>query len=178
MRIAKEDSLVLVVDVQEKLVPHMYDQEAAVAKMTTLVRGAKTLDIPVIAARQYPQGLGDIVMPLRLQLSEIHDKMTFSCCGDASFMDAIRSKGKKNVIVIGVETHVCVLQTAIDLKAAGFAVIVAADAVASRFQRDYEIALKRMEQEGILLTTTESVLFELCRQAGSETFKTISKLVK
>jgi len=178
MRIAQEDTMVLVVDVQEKLVPHMHDKDAAVLKMGILVRGAKALDIPVLAARQYPQGLGDIVMPLRLQLTECHDKMTFSCCGDPLFMDAIRSKGKKNVIVSGVETHVCVLQTAIDLKEAGYTVIVVADAVASRFQRDYEIALKRMEQEGILLTTTESVLFELCRQSGNEVFRTISKLVK
>jgi len=178
MRIAKEDSLLLVVDVQEKLIPHMFDSEEVVCRLDILVRGTKMLGLPVIAAQQYPKGLGEIVMPLRLQLTEQHDKMTFSCCGAAGLMNALESKGKNTVIVCGVETHVCVLQTAIDLKTAGFTVIVAADAVSSRSRRDYEIALRRMEQEGILLTTTESILFELCYQSGTEEFKAISQLVK
>jgi len=178
MRIAREDSLLLVVDVQEKLVPHMFEHEELVRKLEILVRGAKTLGLPIVAARQYPQGLGDIVMPLRLQFPESHDKITFSCCGNEEMMEVLQRKGKNTVIVCGVESHICVLQTAIDLKDAGFTVVAVADTMASRSQRDYEIALRRMEQEGILLTTTEAILFELCYRAGTDEFRTISKLVK
>ena len=93
-------------------------------------------------------------------------------------MAELRAAGRKNVIIAGIETHICVLQTVVDLKELGFLPVVVVDAVSSRKERDTEIGLRRMEQEGAVLTTVESILFELCRQAGSETFKTISRLVK
>lgn len=178
MRIKQEDSLVLMVDVQEKLFPHIDGKDGLAAKMSMLAAGSKALGVPMIAARQYPQGLGDIIGELRSYCGRPYDKVTFSCCGDERLLEAIRQSGKKTVILLGIEAHICVLQTVIDLKQHGFLPVVAADAVGSRKTADYEIALRRMEYEGAVLTTVEAILFELCHQAGTDVFKTISRLVK
>jgi len=179
MRIEKEQTQVLVIDMQERLFPYISNKEELLKKVLTLVEGTKALGLPIVAARQYPKGLGDIVEELRPHLSQCHDKMTFSCCGSKTLLDELQAEaGRKNIIIVGIEAHVCVLQTVIDLKALGFTPIVVVDAVNSRHQRDYEIALKRMEYEGVVLTTVEAILFELCYQAGHEGFKIISRLVK
>lgn len=178
MRITKEDSLVLLIDVQEKLYPHMNNKEKLSQKTITLLKGITALGIPLTAARQYPQGLGDIIEELRPYGSECYDKVTFSCCSNDNLIARLRESGCKYVIIAGIEAHICVLQTVIDLKALGYLPVVVTDAISSREQQDYEIALRRMEYEGAILTTVESILFELCREAGNEVFKTISRLVK
>ncbi len=178
MRITKEESLVLLVDVQEKLHPHMENKEELTQKIITLLKGIAALEIPLMAARQYPQGLGDTIGLLRPHITECYDKITFSCCGNDKLVDKLRESGRKYVIIAGIEAHVCVLQTVIDLKLLGFLPIVVTDAVSSRNHYDYDVALRRMEYEGAILTTVESILFELCREAGTEVFKTISRLVK
>lgn len=178
MRITKEASLVLLIDVQEKLHPHMHNKENLSQKTITLLKGITALGIPLAAARQYPQGLGDIIAELRPYSSECYDKITFSCCGNDNFIARLHESGCKYVIIAGIEAHICVLQTVIDLKALGYLPVVVTDAISSREQQDYEIALRRMEYEGAILTTVESILFELCREAGTEVFKTISRLVK
>jgi len=178
MRIDIEDSLLLLIDVQEKLYPHMQNKEALSQKTVTLLNGAKALGLPIMAARQYPQGLGDTIEELRPYFNNYYDKMTFSCCGNDNLIAKLRETGCKNVIITGIEAHICVLQTVIDLKELGYLPIVVSDAISSRRQQDYEIALRRMEYEGALITTVESILFELCRQAGTDVFKTISRLVK
>lgn len=178
MRIRKEETLVLLVDVQEKLYPAMTGKERMLQKMVTLLEGAKVLGVPAVAARQYPQGLGDTVAELQSYFTGYYDKMTFSCFGAEAFRSAVQEKGCKTVLIAGIEAHICVLQTVIDLKEAGFVPVVVADAISSRSVGDYEIALRRMEAEGVLLTTVESVLFELCRQAGTDEFKAIARLVK
>jgi len=178
MRIEREKSQLLMVDIQEKLFPHMENQEVLGSKVSTLLEGMKALSIPIRAARQYPKGLGDTIAELRGYYSAYYDKMTFSCCGAEELLGALHRTDRNNVIITGIEAHVCVLQTVIDLKALGFIPIVVVDAIASRDRRDYEIALKRMEYEGVILTTVESILFELCRTAGTEEFKMVSRLVK
>ena len=178
MRIVQNDSVVLLIDIQEKLYPHMDNKEALTQKTVTLLKGVKALGLTTVAARQYPQGLGDTIEELKPYLDSYYDKMTFSCCGDDNFIATLQETGCKNVIIIGIEAHVCVLQTVVDLKALGYQPIVVTDAISSRRRQDYEIALRRMEYEGAILTTVESILFELCRQAGTDVFKTISRLVK
>lgn len=178
MRIEKENSQLLMVDVQEKLFPHMENQEVLGKKIITLLEGMKALAVPIMAARQYPKGLGDTIEELGGYFSQYYDKMTFSCCGSEKLLEELHRTGRKNVIITGIEAHVCVLQTVIDLKALGFTPIVVVDGISSRDRGDYEIALKRMEYEGAVLTTVESILFELCHTAGTEEFKMISRLVK
>ncbi|WP_425058254.1 putative hydrolase YcaC [Sporomusa carbonis] len=178
MRIEKENSLLLVVDIQEKLFPHIENHEILAQKTVTLLEGLKALNIPALAARQYPRGLGDTIEILRPYFTGYWDKMTFSCCGDEALVAQLRGTNKKNIILAGIEAHICVLQTVIDLKALGFLPVVVTDAVGSRKRHDYDTALRRMEFEGAVLTTVESILFELCREAGSDAFKAISRLVK
>ena len=180
MRIKAEDSAVLVIDYQERLVPVIHDNVSIVEKTVTLLKGARALGLPFILPRQYPKGLGDIIGEVKEAVGEYtpFDKLSFSACGETEIMDHLRSLGKKHVIVCGVEAHVCVLQSVIDLIAAGFTPVLAADCIGSRFPYDKEIALLRAQQEGALLTTAEAILFEMTERAGSDTFKTISKLVK
>lgn len=178
MRINKEDSLVLLIDIQEKLYPHMENKEALNQKVTTLLKGAAALSLPLVSARQYPQGLGDIIDELRPYINDCYDKTTFSCCGSSDLSARLGEAGRKTIIITGIEAHICVLQTVIDLKALGYLPVVVTDAISSRRHHDYKIALRRMEYEGAILTTVESILFELCREAGTEVFKTISRLIK
>ncbi|MGL5514330.1 MAG: isochorismatase family protein, partial [Sporomusa sp.] len=125
-----------------------------------------------------PRGLGDTIEELQPYLVEYFDKTTFSCCGEQTLLAKIKGADRSNIIIAGIEAHICVLQTVIDLKAHGLMPVVVADAVGSRHRVDYDMALKRMEQEGAIITTVEAILFELCYQAGSSAFKTISQLVK
>ena len=178
MRIEKDKSQLLLVDMQEKLFPFIAGNTNIVKKTITLIEGMKALSVPMMAARQYPKGLGDTIEALRPYFSAYHDKMTFSCCGNETLLAELQSTDRKNIIIAGIEAHICVLQTVIDLKALGYLPIVVVDAVGSRTKRDYKTALERIKYEGGILTTVESILFELCFQAGSEAFKTISRLVK
>ena len=178
MRILKENSLLLIIDVQEKLYDHMENAATLSASILTLLQGAEALGVPVAAARQYPQGLGDTIEALRPHIKEHYDKITFSCCGNSELLSRLSETNCKSVIIAGIEAHVCVLQTVIDLKAAGYLPVVVVDAISSRRRQDYDIALRRMEAEGALLATVESILFELCRESGSAAFKAISRLVK
>jgi len=178
MRIKKEKSQLLMIDIQEKLFPYIENNEVLEKKVVTLLAGMEALAVPIMAARQYPKGLGDTIEGLGTYFSQYYDKTTFSCCSSENILEELRKTDRRNIIITGIEAHICVLQTVIDLKALGFTPIVVADAIGSRDRRDYEIALKRMEYEGAVLTTVESILFELCRRAGTEEFKMISRLVK
>jgi nicotinamidase-related amidase len=178
MRLKKENAQFLLVDMQEKLFPYIAGNELIAKKVMTLIEGMKAFDVPMLAAQQYPKGLGSTIEELRPYFSTYHDKMTFSCCGNEPLVKVLCERDRKNVIIAGIEAHICVLQTVIDLKALGFLPIVVVDAVGSRTKGDYEIALERIKYEGAILTTVESILFELCYQAGSDAFKTISRLVK
>ncbi len=180
MRITSEDSIGLVIDFQEKLIPYMYESQETIKNTGILIQGLQILDIPIIATQQYTKGLGTTVKGINQYLSEIPkiEKLTFSCCGEANFMNELKKHHKKFVIIAGIETHVCVLQTVTDLIASGYKPVVIQDCVTSRKPEDKITAIKRINDEGAIVSTSESILFELCQIAGTDKFKAISKLVK
>lgn len=180
MRINVEDSLFCLVDVQERLFPHVTNNEEIEKKLITLIQGLKVLEVPFIVNEQYKKGIGETIPSLKELVSEYphFEKTTFSCCKNEPTMEAIKSTGKKNVIVAGIETHVCVLQTCIDLLEAGLQPILVTDCVTSRKQNDTDVAIRRLIQAGVIPTTYESILFELTLNAKNPVFKEISKLVK
>jgi nicotinamidase-related amidase len=174
----RDDSALLVVDVQTKLLPLIPGSDRVVWNIRRLIDGAKILGVSLAATEQYPQGLGPTTPELAQRLTAIPAKTAFSCgeCGEI-FADW-RDRGIWKILVCGIETHVCVSQTVHDLLGEGFRVYVAADAVAARGKLDHEIALRRMDSSGATLTTTEAALFEWCQRAGSPEFKQISQLVR
>lgn len=180
MRFLREDTVALLIDVQDRLLPAINKGDEMLAATVRLIKGLQILEVPVVAVRQYPKGLGDIPPQLREVLGEYapSDKVTFSAWDTEEISRRIQSLGKKNLIVFGTEAHVCVLQTVIDFIAAGYNVALVVDCVGSRQPYDREIALRRAEKEGALLTTSESILFELLRKAATDRFKQISALVK
>ena len=176
MRILREDAVALVVDYQEKLVPVMNEKEFLIERSQILLQGLKILGVPMIITQQYTKGLGTTVEDISSAVgkSDYIEKISFSAYEQVK--DQI--EGKKYVIVCGIESHICVLQTVIDLAAAGYVPVVVEDCISSRQKTDKEIALKRMSQEGAVITTSESLLFELLRVAGTETSKKIQRLIK
>ena len=176
---SRGDTALLVVDVQEKLVPAIADGAQVVWNVQRLIDGARILGMPVVGSEQYPKGLGPTVAELAKRLGPLPSKLTFSCGGCPELLlDGLRDRGVHKILVCGIETHVCVAQTVFDLLADGWRVYVAADAVGSRFEADYRIALGRMDSAGATLTTTEAALFEWCEAAGTSEFKQISQLAR
>jgi nicotinamidase-related amidase len=143
-----------------------------------LIDIARLLDLPVQATEQYPKGLGTTVSELAQRLPERPDKVAFSCCAVPSVVANLRSGARHKVVLAGIETHVCVQQTALDLLALGFQVAIPVDAVGSRYAIDHEYALRRLEKTGVVLTTAESVAFEWVGGADHPRFKEVSKLVQ
>jgi nicotinamidase-related amidase len=177
MLLKKEESLVLLIDVQEKLTPFVLDHEALIARCEWLLKLAKKLNVPILVSEQYPQGLGG-TLPQFHPYYDKHsciEKIHFSCMQHADYVQSLRQFNKKQVILMGIEAHVCVLQTALELHEAGFDVFVVVDAVSSRNELDMKYGLKRMKQEGVHLITSEMVFFEWIRKAGSPEFKALSK---
>lgn len=176
MRIQKENAIALVIDYQEKLVPVMHKKETLIHNSAILLAGLDVLGVPMVITQQYTKGLGGTVKEIMgaAGSEEYIDKISFSA------FDCVKEaiQGKKYVIVCGIETHICVLQTVIDLAAAGYIPVVVADCVSSRKESDKKIALQRMKDEGAIVTTYESVLFELLKVAGTETSKKIQRLIK
>lgn len=170
----------LIVDIQEKILPAMLNYETVLDNAVRLVKGFKQLGLPIFYTEQYPKGLGKTVAPLADELkdAELVEKMSFSCFGAGNLFARLKEKGISQVVVIGIESHVCVMQTVLDLIANGFQVNLCADAVSSRKEIDYTNALDRMRDYDIEVTTYESVLFELLVESGTENFKAISRIVK
>lgn len=175
---ARDDTALLIVDVQEKLVPLIPGHQRLVWNLRRLIDAARLLGIPHGATEQYPTGLGSTVEPLRGLLPAPPSKVVFSCGECGGLFRGWIDQGVRKVLVAGIETHVCVQQTVLDLMTAGLRVYVAADAVAARFAIDHEVALRRMEGSGATLTTTEAALFEWCETAAAGEFKQISALVR
>jgi nicotinamidase-related amidase len=173
-----QDTVLVVVDVQEKLMPLIGGAKRVIWNLRRLLDGAEAVGLKVLATEQYPQGLGHTVPELAARLGQVPDKLSFSCGGCEPFANSLAAAGASKVLVSGIEAHVCVQQTVLDLLASGYRVYVPVDAVGSRFTVDYETGLKRMESAGATLTTTESALFEWCQQSGTPTFKKISALVR
>lgn len=180
MRITKDDCTGLIIDIQEKLFPHIYQNEEIAKNTAILIKGLQELNIPVLVTEQYTKGLGFTIPELQEIFldKETHEKRSFSCCDDHKINLLLTGYNRKVIIIAGIEAHVCVLQTAIDLIKAGIVPVIVEDCVSSRKEKDKNIAIERMRQEGALITTYESVLFELTRYSNTDTFKKISNLVK
>ncbi len=173
-----EDTVLLLVDVQEKLMPLVSGARRIVWNLRRLLDGAEAVGLKTLATEQYPQGLGKTLPELASRFKDIPSKATFSCGGCEPFAARLEELGASKVVVSGIEAHVCVQQTVLDLLASGYRVYVPVDAVGSRYPLDYETGLKRMESAGATLTTTEAALFEWCQVSGTPTFKKISALVR
>ena len=180
MRITKENTVGLIIDIQEKLVPAMEENEALLKNCAVLIEGLQELSIPLIVTQQYTKGLGETVEPIKSIIKDFNplEKKDFSCCDEQTVAGQLKEKGAKNVIICGIESHVCVLQTAIDLKESGYNPVVIMDCVSSRSFDNVDLAAERFRYEGIMMTSYESILFELTRSAAAAEFKAISKLVK
>jgi nicotinamidase-related amidase len=180
MRIIKEKTAGLVIDIQERLFPVMWEKETLLKNCKTLIAGLEELSVPTIVTQQYTQGLGDTLPDIRSLISDFNfiEKRNFSCCDELLVINKLKETGAENVIICGIESHVCVLQTAVDLKEGGLTPIVVMDCVSSRTRENIEWAKERFRYEGIMMVSYESVLFELTRTSAAPEFKAISKLVK
>jgi len=176
--LAPKTTALLLIDVQERINGVMADQ-SHLSRQEVLLEAFGVLDLPVVTTEQYPKGLGPTLPDLADRLpSPAIEKETFSCARQPEAMQAIEATGKKQIVVTGIETHVCVLQTALDLLKQGFEVHVPHDAVNSRRPADKEWALHRMAAGGAVITATESALFELLERCGTDQFKAVSKLIR
>lgn len=176
MLISKSDSCLLIIDVQERLAPAVNDPRRVIDGCSRLLKGADILNVPVIVTEQYPKGLGSSIFEIKESAPEnaiYFPKTSLSAVREEGFMEHIRTIGKKQIIIAGIEEHICVLQTAVELKENGFDVFVVTDASASRSVENEKAAIRRFRQENIYLATVEMVLFEWLRKAGSPEFKDI-----
>jgi nicotinamidase-related amidase len=180
MRITKANTAALIVDIQERLLPAMWEKETLLKNCLTLVQGLVELRVPLVVTQQYTKGLGETVAEIRSVIPDFEyiEKRDFSCCDEPAVVEKLKQAGAQNVIICGIESHVCVLQTAVDLKEAGLNPMVVMDGVSSRTAENRELAKERFRFEGIMMTSVESVLFELTRSSAAPEFKAISKLVK
>lgn len=180
MRIRREDACVLVVDYQEKFVPAIAEWEQLIANSEKLLQGLNILGVPVLVTTQYAKGLGLNVPEITnaAGTEEYLDKKSFSVYGDAHIRARIEALGKKQVIVCGIEAHICVLQTVLDLAEAGYQPVLVEDCISSRRLSDKNTAIMRARAEGAVVTSYESLLFELLETAEHEKFKQISNLIK
>jgi len=180
MLLEAKQTQAICIDIQERLFPHIHEYNELARRSAILIRGLQLLEVPIHVTEQYVKGLGETIPSIREALDEYDaiEKITFSCCGSTDIEANILGSSRHHVLLFGIETHVCVLQTALDLIEVGRTVIVVEDCVSSRSANDKRIAIERMRQHGAVITTMESILFEFLREAGTETFKKISALVK
>lgn len=178
-RLDRSAACVLVIDVQERLAPVMWNLAPVEKYARALVLAARELGLPVLATEQYPKGLGPTVATLREALPEAPIvKMAFSCGAEPAFVQALEATGRRQVIVAGVETHVCVFQTVRDLLERGLEVFVCADAVTSRFEEHRRVALEQMRDLGAVITSAETVIFDLLHVCATPEFRKVSPLVR
>ena len=170
----------LLIDFQEKLFPAMHDKDKLLRNVVKLVQGAKVLEIPIMITEQYPKGLGPTITEIKSLIPDIKpvEKVCFNCCDEDQFCSALDGLKRKQVLIAGIEAHICVYQTAIALVGTGYDVQVVGDCVASREPENKVTALSRMVGEGVSLTTMEMALFELLKEAKGDKFKQISNIVK
>lgn len=182
MLLNADTSQLLIIDVQARLLPVMAAPERVADQCNVLLAAARELLIPVTVSEQYPKGLGASDKSLNMaDAGQVMEKTAFSCIRDdtiAQRLADLREDGRHQVVIGGIESHVCVLQTALDLSDAGFDVNVVADAVSSRARKSVELALARMRDEGISIVNTEMAVFEWLKRAGTPEFKTLSRLIK
>lgn len=177
--LSRATSRLLVVDVQEKLVPTIHDAPSVTQNCADLLTAMNLLGVPAFATEQYPKGLGKTVAELAPHLPECLEKIRFSSAEVLDWnVQQPDGTSRNQIVVVGIEAHVCVLQTVMDFLSQGFSVHIPVDAVGSRFPADRDTALQRMRDHGATITTTETVIFELCETAAATEFKQISKLIQ
>lgn len=176
----KNKAALLVIDVQGKLATLMQKHEQLFANVNRMINGAKALEIPILWTEQIPDKLGETVDDVKKELDgvELLTKTTFSCCGGPGFNERLKQSGRKQVIVTGIEAHVCVYQTCLDLINDGYEVHLVTDAVSSRFKTNYKLGIERIKEAGATLTSVEMSLFEMLKVAEGDQFKQIIKIVK
>jgi nicotinamidase-related amidase len=174
-----ENAVLLVVDVQDRLLPAIHDNAAVVETCRRMVEAGKVLEVPMVVTEQYPEGIGRTCQTLLQCLGDapLYTKVRFSACIEP-VVEKLAALARPNVIVVGIEAHVCVTQTTLDLLRLGYTPYLCADAVGSRRPYDRDMAIERLRQAGAIVTTIESVIFELMGQAGTEAFKRILKIIK
>ena len=175
-----ESTVLVVIDVQEKLIGVMFNKEELIENLEKLIRGVQVFNIPIIVTEQYPHGLGPTVPQLSRLIPDIPplSKLSFSCCEDENFLKKLKTFERRQVLVSGIEGHVCVYQTVRDLIDSGYEVYVVTDAISSRTPENKEIGLNLMREMSAVLTSTETALFEMLKIAKGENFKAISQIVK
>jgi Isochorismatase family len=181
MLVSAANSSLLIVDVQAKLLPVMMDPVRIVNRSSILLKAAELLQLPVTVSEQYSKGLGKTVSELSIGYASVFEKLSFSCWRDAAMKDhfiKLHDGGRPLVIVAGIEAHVCVLQTCLDLYNAGFGVFAVADAMSSRVSSSADLAFERFRGAGIQVVNTEMVVFELLEKAGTAEFRVLSALIK
>jgi len=173
-------SVLVVIDVQEKLYPSIHEHERMLSRIDLLLAAASVMRVPVVLTEQYPNGLGHTIEEIRKALPGVQplEKMDFSCVPAGGFMETLSSLHRDQIVVTGIEAHICVTQTALDLASRGENVFVCTDAVSSRRPVDVKFGLKRMSQNGLTLVTAESVVFEWLRRAGTDEFKALQPKLK
>jgi nicotinamidase-related amidase len=178
--LAVDECALVIIDIQEKLAQLMYRKEALFENAQKLIKGVQVLEIPIIVTEQYPKGLGPTIPEIAALFPNFRPlpKVAFSCCGDEGFQRELLAVNRRQIMICGIETHVCVYQTAVDLLASGYEVEVLADVVSSRTAENREIALQRMRDEGAGITSVEMTLFDLMKVAEGPKFKEVSKIVK
>ena len=178
-----DTSQLVVIDIQERLAAAMPEKvmQRVIHNTSILLQAARLLEVAVLRSEQYPKGLGDTRQEVQQHLSDktvCFEKTCFACTGSADFTNRLSKQRRPQLILTGIETHVCVLQTAIELAEDGFQVYVVEDAVCSRNKHNHKNAIKRLREAGVIITSTESVVFEWLRDASHEHFKAIAKLIK
>ena len=181
-RLEPDRCVVLAIDLQEKLLPLIRHHTEIVQRSRQLLDGARLFQVPMMGTEQYPKGIGPTHAAIRevfaLEDAQVLEKNAFSACGDEPIRAALRKLDRGQIIITGIETHVCVQQTVLDLRAMDYDVFVCADAVGSRGPLDHDTALQRMRQEGAFITTVESVLFEWCHKCDTERFRAMLEIIK
>lgn len=176
-----KDSLLLIIDIQEKLLPAQFNREAVLKNTCIMAEAAKILDIPVVVTEQYPKGLGNTLEIVKEKLSEdtvYFEKTNFGCCGAEGFNDLIKDKNRTQIMVCGMESHVCVHQTVSDLLKMGYEVYLIEDAITSRKEWEYNQGISRMAYDGAVPSSVEMALFELLKCAKHPQFKAVQSLIK
>lgn len=176
-----DNTLVAIVDMQEPFLRTIFERERVITNVSALIQGAMVLRVPLVATTQYAERMGGVIPEIQRLLPPLRsaiDKMTFSSYATPSFASEVQRSGRKQILLCGVEAHICVCQTALEMTAAGFQVHVAIDAVSSRSEANWKLGIDKMRQGGVLITSVESALYEMLHEAGTPEFRDILKIIK
>ncbi len=178
--IRAEEALLLVIDIQEKLFPLIHEKETVMENTVKLIRAAKAMKIPVLLTEQYPRGLGRTMPEIMSELEGIKpiEKRSFSCFGSDEFRDAVTESAARYLVITGIETHICINQTAFDAQDMGYTPVVIEDATGTRRPGDHETAIRKLSDNGILVESAEMTIYEALESAENRAFKEVLKIIK